>query len=99
MAIGHEDHALEIVADQRLEGGAQFYEIARELAVENRLGRLHGCEHAGAARDCAFAPRLDDDVGDQTGKVDVVRADGEEDEIESPASLPTPGARQEVAKQ
>ena len=39
-------------------------------------------DHAAAPQQRAFGRRLDDDVGDQAGEVDVVRSDREQHEIE-----------------
>ena len=83
IAVGDEDHAREVAADERLERGAQLGEIAGQIAVEHLLrilDRRRSCRRfSNSVRSVAG---FDDDVGDQAGEIDVVRADGEQHEVE-----------------
>ena len=55
-------------------------------------------ENAGAAEQRPFGAGLDHDVGDQPGKADVVRPDGQEYEIEAARRRSAPGASQQRAQ-
>ena len=82
MAIGHEHHACEIAADQRLERRAQLGEVLRQVAIEDALRIRDRGDVAAAAEQAPLGARFDDDVGDQPGELDVVGADGEQHEVE-----------------
>ena len=86
IGIGHIDHARH-VADQRLQRLAQFGKPPRQV-VRHRAARiLHRADHAGAPEQHAFGRAVDDHVGDQPGKIDVVGADRQQHQIEPAVGL------------
>ena len=87
VAVGHEHDAREIAADQRLERGAHFREVAGQIAIEHRLRIFDRSKRAATPQQGAFGRRFDDDVGDQAGEVDVVRTDRQQHEIELAVGL------------
>ena len=98
IAVAHVDDARQISADQRLERGAQLGEIGRQLAVEDLLRVLDRRNDAAAIEQAAFGARLDDDVGDQPGKEDVVGPDGEQHQVEAAVGALAARGRQEVGQ-
>ena len=81
IGVGREHHTRE-VADQRLQRCAQPRERGWQLCVERGLRLLHAADHAAALEQGARPRLVDDHVGDEIGKADVVGADSEQNEVE-----------------
>src|SRR6266545_8355823 len=83
VTIGDVHDARQISADEQLERRARLGEICRQLAVENILRLLDRGNDAAAAEQAAFRSRLDNEVGDEPGEMNVVCSDREEHQIET----------------
>ena len=87
IGIGDVDDTRE-VADQRLQRVAQLGESVRQVARQRGARIVDRSDHADAPEQFAFGRRVDDDVGDQSGEIDVVGADRQQHEVELAVGLP-----------
>ena len=87
------------IVDERRERRAQSARSRREACPRASPARPRRCRMMPALRKhAAFVRRVDDDVGDEAGEVDVVRADGQEHEVEPAVGLGALRAGEEVVQ-
>ena len=75
------------VADQRLQRLAQLAEALRQIARQRAAGIVNRSHHAAAPEQRPLGRIVHDHVGDQTGEIDVVGADRQQDQIERAVGL------------
>ena len=81
MAVGDEHDAREVAADHRLQRGAQLAR-SRRKAARSALSAPSTVWITPRPNSTRSRGRIDDHVGDEAGEIDVVRADGEQHEVE-----------------
>ena len=97
VGVGHEDHVRH-VADQRLQCTAQLVEGLRQIVGQGLAGIFDRSQHAAAFENLPFGWAVDDDVGNESGKIDVVGADRQQHEIELAFRLAALCRRQRLAQ-
>jgi hypothetical protein len=97
IGIGGVDDMRE-VANQRLQCLAQLQEALRQVARQRCARVVQRCQHAGAPEQRALCRRVDDDVGNEPGKMDIVGADRQQHEVELAVGLAAPGGDHRLAQ-
>jgi hypothetical protein len=81
IGIGGEDDMRQ-VSDQWLERGAHTLKIGSQTLIEQRLRTGKRSEQAAPFEQCARPRFIDNDVRNDTGKIDVVGADSQQHQIQ-----------------